>query len=78
MVPTFGNPAISAGPGGSLLSFGARSGQTYKVLATTNPAVTVDNWTVLTNGTFGVSGTATYTDSSATNLQQRFYLIVSP
>jgi hypothetical protein len=78
VTPTFGNPAISAGAGGWQLSFSAQNGQNYKVLATTNLALPVNQWTILTNGTFGVSGTATFTDSSATNLPQRFYIIVSP
>jgi O-glycosyl hydrolase len=78
VTPTFGNPAIAAGAGGWQLSFGAQNGQNYKVLATTNLALPVNQWTIVTNGTFGAAGTATFTDSSATNLPQRFYIIVSP
>jgi hypothetical protein len=38
----------------------------------------LDQWTVLTNAMFDASGAATFTDTSATNLPQRFYLIGSP
>jgi len=78
VTPVFVSPAITAIPGGWQLNFGAQNGQTYKVLATTNLALPVNKWSILTNGTFGLSGTATFTDGSATNLQHRFYLIVSP
>jgi len=78
VTPTFGNPAIAAVSGGWQLNFGAQNGQTYKVLAATNLTLPVNQWIILTNGTFGVSGTATFTDSSTANLPQRFYLIVSP
>jgi hypothetical protein len=78
VTPTFGSPAISKGSGGWQLSFSAQNGQSYKVLATTNLTLPVNQWIIVTNGTFGLSGTATFTDSSATNLAQRFYRIVSP
>ncbi|MFM1767592.1 MAG: hypothetical protein RJA22_121 [Verrucomicrobiota bacterium] len=58
------------------LSFSGPAGQSYQVLVTTNLAVPLTNWAVLSTGTFG-AGPATYTDTSATN-QQRFYLIKSP
>jgi len=78
VTPTFGSPAISGGSGSRQLNFGAQAGQSYKVLATTNLALPVNQWIMMTNGTFGLSGTATFTDSSVTNLPQRFYRIVSP
>ncbi|MFM1767591.1 MAG: hypothetical protein RJA22_120 [Verrucomicrobiota bacterium] len=58
------------------LSFSGPAGQSYQVLTSTNVALPLTNWTVLSTGTFG-AGPATYTDTSATN-QQRFYLIKSP
>jgi autotransporter-associated beta strand protein len=58
------------------LTFSGPSGQTYKVLCTTNVALTMANWQVLNNGTFGTTP-VTYTDTSATN-RQRFYRIVTP
>jgi autotransporter-associated beta strand protein len=56
--------------------FSGPSGQTYTVLGSTNVALPMSNWMVLTTGTFGGSP-VTYTDTSATN-SQRFYRIVSP
>ncbi len=58
------------------LTFSGPSGQTYKVLCSTNVALPMANWQVLNTGTFGASP-VTYTDTSATN-KQRFYRIVSP
>ena len=64
------------GPEGWLLSFSGQAGQNYKVLATDDLALPLNEWTVLTNGTFG-SGAVTFMDSS-TNLPAQFYRIVSP
>jgi hypothetical protein len=58
------------------LSFTGPSGQTYKVLCSTNVALPRASWTVLSSGTFGASP-VTYTDPGATNAQQ-FYRIKSP
>jgi hypothetical protein len=74
--PVFVGQGIAAGAGGRQLSFSAQSGQTYKVLATSDLRQPISQWTVLTNGIFS-SGTVTFTDSS-TGLPARFYLIVSP
>jgi hypothetical protein len=76
VTPVFASPAISEGAGGWQLNFSAQSGQTYKVLVTDNLTLPLNQWTVLTNGTFG-TGTVTITDNS-TNLPVRFYQIVSP
>ncbi len=63
--------------GGSFpLTFSGPSGQTYQVLSSTNVALPLASWTVLTTGTFGASP-VTYTHTSATNAQQ-FYRIKSP
>ena len=51
-------PAVSGyGPvsGGFGLTFSGPSGQTYKVLGSTNVALPLANWSVLTSGTFGAS-----------------------
>jgi hypothetical protein len=58
------------------LTFSGPSGQTYKVLASTNVALPISSWMQLSSGTFGASP-VTYTDTSATN-GQRFYRITSP
>ena len=76
VAPVFGIPAISGGTKGWQLHFSAQAGQTYKVLVTDELKLPWDQWTVLTNGTFG-AGTITVRDT-ATNLPVRFYLIVSP
>jgi autotransporter-associated beta strand protein len=70
---------VSYGPwsGGSLpLTFSGPNGQTYKVLSSTNVALPLASWTVLSSGAFGASP-VTYTDTSATNANQ-FYRIQSP
>lgn len=58
------------------LTFSGPTGETYKVLSSTNVARPLANWTVRTTGTFGASP-VTYTDTNATNGLQ-FYRIVSP
>ena len=58
------------------LTFSGPSGQTYKVLASTNVALPLANWMQLSSGTFGASA-VTYTETAATN-NARFYRIVSP
>jgi autotransporter-associated beta strand protein len=58
------------------LTFSGPSGQTYKVLASTNVALPLAGWMQLTSGTFGTSA-VTYTDIAATN-NARFYRIFSP
>ena len=70
---------ISYGPlsGGSFpLTFSGPSGQSYTVLTSTNVALPLASWTVLTSGTFGGSPVI-YADPAATNAQQ-FYRIKSP
>ena len=76
VTPVFSSTAISMGSGGWQLSFSAQAGQSYRVLVTGDLTLPFNQWTVLTNGTFG-AGTVTVTDNS-TNLPNRFYLIVSP
>jgi hypothetical protein len=58
------------------LTFSGPSGQTYKVLSSTNVALPMASWTVLSSGSFGAT-LVTYTDTSATNKQQ-FYRVQSP
>ena len=78
MTPIFSSPAISGGAGGWQLNFSAQAGQDYRVLAAGDLALPLNQWTVLTNAMFDSSGSATFTDTSATNLSQRFYQIRSP
>jgi autotransporter-associated beta strand protein len=58
------------------LTFNGPSGQTYKVLWTTNVALPLAQWMTLATGTFAGSP-VTCTDTGATN-SQRFYRITSP
>ena len=58
------------------LSFSGPSGQSYRVLESTNVTLPLTNWLALTNGVFG-TGTVHFADPAATNLQ-RFYRVTSP
>jgi autotransporter-associated beta strand protein len=68
--------AVTAGNGRVQLTFSGNSGQTYKVVASTNLLVPLASWPVLTNGTFG--GTAVNFSDTVTNNAARFYRVVSP
>ena len=74
-------PTVSSttalGGGGFQLSFSGPVGETFKVIASTNLTLPIANWTVLTNGTFG-AGSVTFTDTTATNYPQQYYLITAP
>jgi hypothetical protein len=72
-------PTLSGfGPvaGGFALTFSGPSGQSYQVLSSTNVALPLINWSVLTSGTFGASP-VNYTNTPATAPHQ-FYRIGSP
>ncbi len=58
------------------LTFNGPSGQGYHVLCSTNVALPIAQWQVLTNGIFAGSP-ATYTDPNAT-ISLKFYRVVSP
>jgi fibronectin-binding autotransporter adhesin len=69
--------AITPGGGGSFqLSFSGPAGNNYRVWANTN--LISANWTLITNGLFGASGTATVLDTTATNYPARFYRVSVP
>jgi fibronectin-binding autotransporter adhesin len=73
--------SITPGAGGSFaLAFSGPAGNNYRVWGSTNLASVpiTSTWTLLTNGLFGVSGTATFVDTTATNYPARFYLITVP
>jgi O-glycosyl hydrolase len=76
MTPVFAGQGITVGAGGYQLSISGQAGQTYQILVTSDLQVPMNQWTVLTNGTFG-AGTVAITDGS-TNMPQRFYQIISP
>jgi len=68
--------AVTYGAGGFSLSFSGSSGQSYRILASTNLFLPLTNWLMLTNGSFG-AGTMSFTDGAATN-GQKFYRVASP
>jgi fibronectin-binding autotransporter adhesin len=49
----------------------------YRILATTNLALSYTNWLQIGSGQF-TSGTFTFTDLNATNYPRRFYSVVTP
>jgi autotransporter-associated beta strand protein len=59
------------------LTFNGPSGQNYQVLTTTNIALPMTNWTLLTTGTFSGSPVI-YTNTNATNAQQFYRLVLTP
>ena len=58
-------------------SFTASVGQPYRVLASTDVAQPMSQWTVISQGTVAVSPVVV-NDLTATNYPTRFYAIVSP
>jgi hypothetical protein len=78
VTPVFTSPAITGGASGWQLNFSAQAGQNYRVLASGDLTLPLNQWTVLTNAVFDSSGAATFTDTTATNVLQRFYQIGSP
>ncbi len=74
-------PAItSSGPsvaGTFQLNGTGPRGSTYHMLASTNLALPMASWSVLTNATFS-GGVFTFTDKQATNYPWRFYQVVTP
>ena len=78
---TIGSPTVAAGGNVQFTINGATgsAGFGYRVWATTNIALTpvTSTWTLLTNDVFGVAPVI-YTDTTASGLPQRFYLITVP
>ena len=72
---TIGSGQLIIGGTNNFGSAGAGSG--YHVLTSTNVALAVTNWTVLTNGTFDASGNFSSTNATGTNSAQ-FYILRVP
>jgi hypothetical protein len=70
------NQGVALGGGHFMLTFSGQNAENYSVLTSTNVALPLTNWTILTSGVFGV-GSVSYTDTTATNRTQ-FYIIRSP
>jgi hypothetical protein len=70
--------SVSLGAGGAVtLSGTGPSGQSYRILAASNVALPLANWSALATGSFA-GGVFGFTDTQATNLWQRFYRVVTP
>jgi hypothetical protein len=65
------------GDGSFQASFSGPSGQTFRLLVSTNIMQPLSSWATLTNGTFS-AGPSTYTDTAAIGQPQRYYIVVSP
>jgi hypothetical protein len=83
MAVTPASPIILANatmlPNGAFhFTFTNMPGATCTVLASTNPALPVANWSALGTATEISSGQYQFTDLQATNSQQRFYRVRSP
>jgi len=75
--PTIGRITLS---GNNIIISGTNndgSGGTYHVLASTNIALNLTNWIVLTNGTFDGNGNFSFTNAVGTNGRQ-FYILQVP
>jgi len=64
--------------GGIVINGTGAPGQVYQLLTTTNIALPLSSWTVLTSGSFDSSGAFWYQDSGAITNDVRFYLIMQP
>jgi len=74
IAPSVGNVTLADGTFG--FTFSGPAGQSYRLYASTNLALPLTNWTVLTGNIFG-TGLVNYADSS-TNYPQHFFRIGSP
>jgi hypothetical protein len=72
------NGAVTLPGGAFQFSFTNLSGLSFTVLAATNVALPLSNWTVLGAPIEGPSGQYQFTDSQATNTPIRFYRVSSP
>ncbi len=74
-------PVISGGQrlsnGGFSLSVTGTQGTGFTVHASTNVALPLSSWTVVGTGTIG-TGSTSFTDLTATNYSDRFYIITTP
>ena len=70
-----------ASSGGNFIMSGTnntRPGGTYHVLTSSNPAVSLVSWAVLTNGSFDTKGNFSFTNAIIPASGQRFYTIQVP
>ena len=69
--------SLNATAGSFTLSGTGPTGQSYRILATTNLALPLANWTTVGLGVF-TGGALGYTDSQMTNASRRFYRVATP
>jgi hypothetical protein len=74
--PQFTNIVPGAGSSFKLSGTGP-AGAGYRILASTNLALPLSNWTAAATGSFS-GGVFAFTDTQATNSPQRFYRVVTP
>jgi fibronectin-binding autotransporter adhesin len=81
-VVSVSKPAITGtlnlGLGGFQLSLSGPAGNNYRVWATNNVAAPLATWPVIYTNIIGPAGTATFTDTAATNYPTRIYDITVP
>ena len=68
---------VSLGGSGFQLTFSGPSGETYKVLSTTNLTTPLASWSLLTNGTFS-TGSVIFLDPTTAGNPVKFYRITAP
>ena len=74
--PQFTNFTLGANGAFTLAGTGP-AGQTYRILAATNPATPFTNWFVAAGGAF-TGGRFSFTDPATTNYPQRYYRLSAP
>jgi len=75
--PTIGRITITSGNVIISGEYPPGSGGTYHILTTTNVALPIANWAVLTNGTFDNNGNFASTNDMGTSAQ-RYYILQVP
>ncbi len=81
--PSFGNIQIANTSGGGSLGVamsgtGGVTNGTYYVLASTNLALPLSQWTPVTTNQFDASGNFIFTNSAPTNAPQEFFRLQLP
>ena len=76
--PTGFSIAAGSAPGQFTLQFTGYSNATYTVLTSADVSLPLTNWTVLGSATLVSNSVFQFTDTSATNLGQRFYCLRRP
>jgi len=78
VTPPFLSATLQPATGALQVTFTNASGASFSVLATTNVALPLSNWTVIGGAVQVSSGRYQFTDASATNYAQRYYSVRGP